>query len=142
MLQALPKGSAKVTTIPVRQEGLCVFAHTDHNFFGSKIGLGIFRLEDGKRDAQGDAIEAIRIRPARTCRRAGHRVRRSVRVWQYPETHGGAQIGEKSASSPIRINTRRYIKIADIVSNLITPHALEVVSSADVKTEIFAQCCR
>lgn len=47
-LQALPKGSAKVNTARVFQDGNFVFAHTDYNFFGPKIGFDIFRFEDGK----------------------------------------------------------------------------------------------
>jgi predicted SnoaL-like aldol condensation-catalyzing enzyme len=47
-LQQLPKGSAKVSTVRVFQEGDYVFAHTDYNFFGPKIGFDIFRFEDGK----------------------------------------------------------------------------------------------
>jgi len=48
VLQALPKGSAKVNTVRVFQDGPFVFAHTDYDFFGPKIGFDIFRFEDGK----------------------------------------------------------------------------------------------
>ncbi|MCZ7976951.1 nuclear transport factor 2 family protein [Agrobacterium salinitolerans] len=48
LLAALPKGSAKVNTVRVFQDGEFVFAHTDYNFFGPKIGFDIFRFEDGK----------------------------------------------------------------------------------------------
>jgi predicted SnoaL-like aldol condensation-catalyzing enzyme len=48
VLQALPKGSAKVNTVRVFQDGPFVFAHTDYNLFGPKIGFDIFRFEDGK----------------------------------------------------------------------------------------------
>ncbi|MBI3220813.1 MAG: nuclear transport factor 2 family protein [Bacteroidetes bacterium] len=47
VLQALPKGSAKVNTIRAFQDGDFVFAHTDYNFFGPKIGFDIFRFENG-----------------------------------------------------------------------------------------------
>ncbi len=47
-LQALPKGSAKVHTARVFQDGDFVFAHTEYNFFGPKIGFDIFRFENGK----------------------------------------------------------------------------------------------
>lgn len=47
-LQQLPKGSAKVATVRVFEDGNYVFAHTDYNFFGPKIGFDIFRFEDGK----------------------------------------------------------------------------------------------
>lgn len=47
-LQALPKGSARVNTARVFQDGSYVFTHTDYNFFGPKIGFDIFRFENGK----------------------------------------------------------------------------------------------
>ncbi len=47
VLQALPKGSAKVNTVRVFQDGPYVFTHTDYDFFGPKIGFDIFRFEDG-----------------------------------------------------------------------------------------------
>lgn len=48
LLALLPKGSAKVNTVRVFQDGDYVFAHTDYNFFGPKIGFDIFRFENGK----------------------------------------------------------------------------------------------
>lgn len=48
VLQQLPKGSARVNTLRVFQDGEYVFAHTDYNFFGPKIGFDIFRFEDGR----------------------------------------------------------------------------------------------
>ncbi|MES2355240.1 MAG: nuclear transport factor 2 family protein [Pseudomonadota bacterium] len=48
LLQQLPKGSAKVNTVRVFQDGDYVFTHTDYNFFGPKIGFDIFRFENGK----------------------------------------------------------------------------------------------
>ena len=48
VLKQLPKDSAKVNTVRVFQDGDFVFAHTDYNFFGPKIGFDIFRFEDGK----------------------------------------------------------------------------------------------
>ena len=47
LLQQLPKGSAKVNTVRVLGDGDYVVAHTDYNFFGPKIGIDIFRFEDG-----------------------------------------------------------------------------------------------
>jgi predicted SnoaL-like aldol condensation-catalyzing enzyme len=48
ILQALPPNSAKVNTVRIFQDGDFVFAHTDYNFFGPKIGFDIFRFEDAK----------------------------------------------------------------------------------------------
>lgn len=48
MLQALPPKSARVNTVRVFQDEDFVFAHTEYNFFGPKIGFDIFRFEDGK----------------------------------------------------------------------------------------------
>ncbi|CAI1621714.1 nuclear transport factor 2 family protein [Serratia plymuthica] len=48
VLQQLPEGSAKANTVRVFQDGDYVFAHTDYNFFGPKIGFDIFRFEAGR----------------------------------------------------------------------------------------------
>lgn len=48
VLQALPAGSAKANTVRVFEDGDYVFAHTEYNFFGPKIGFDIFRFEQGK----------------------------------------------------------------------------------------------
>jgi predicted SnoaL-like aldol condensation-catalyzing enzyme len=48
VLQQLPKDSARVNTVRVFQDGDFVFAHTDYNFFGPKIGFDIFRFENGR----------------------------------------------------------------------------------------------
>ncbi len=47
VLAQLPEGSARVNTVRVFQDGNYVFAHTDYNFFGPKIGIDIFRFENG-----------------------------------------------------------------------------------------------
>ncbi len=47
LLQALPKGSAKVDVKRAFQDGDYVFTHTDYNFFGPKVGFDLFRFEDG-----------------------------------------------------------------------------------------------
>jgi predicted SnoaL-like aldol condensation-catalyzing enzyme len=48
VLGKLPPGSARVNTVRVFQDGDFVFAHTDYDFFGPKIGFDIFRFEDGR----------------------------------------------------------------------------------------------
>jgi predicted SnoaL-like aldol condensation-catalyzing enzyme len=48
LFQSLPKGSTKVNTVRVFQDGEFVFTHTDYNFFGPKVGFDIFRFENGK----------------------------------------------------------------------------------------------
>ena len=47
VLQALPKGSAKVSVVRSFEEGNYVFTHTDYNFFGPKVGFDLFRFKDG-----------------------------------------------------------------------------------------------
>lgn len=47
-LLAAPKGTFKVDTVRVFQDGPYVFTHTDYDFFGPKIGFDIFRFENGK----------------------------------------------------------------------------------------------
>ncbi len=48
VLQLLPKGSARVNTVRVFQDGDYVVAHTEYDFFGPKIGFDVFRFENGK----------------------------------------------------------------------------------------------
>jgi predicted SnoaL-like aldol condensation-catalyzing enzyme len=48
VLKLLPPGTAKVNTVRVFQDGDYVFAHSDYNFFGPKIGFDVFRFEDGR----------------------------------------------------------------------------------------------
>ncbi len=48
VMQALPKGSARANVVRVFQDGDFVFAHTDYDFFGPKVGFDIFRFENGK----------------------------------------------------------------------------------------------
>ncbi len=47
LLQQIPEGTAKVNTVCIFEDGDYVIAHTDYNFFGPKIGIDIFRFEDG-----------------------------------------------------------------------------------------------
>src|SRR6267143_4747943 len=62
--QSLPKGSAKVNTVRVFQDGNFVFAHTDYNFFGPKVGFDIFRFEDGKIVEHWDNLQATAAEPS------------------------------------------------------------------------------
>ena len=48
VLQQLPKRSARVNTVRVFADGDFVFAHSEYDFFGPKIGFDIFRFEDGR----------------------------------------------------------------------------------------------
>ncbi|GAB2521535.1 nuclear transport factor 2 family protein [Spirosoma aerophilum] len=48
VLQQLPPNSASVNTVRVFADGDYVFAHTDYNFFGPKIGFDVFRFDNGQ----------------------------------------------------------------------------------------------
>lgn len=48
LLEALPAGSARANTVRVFEDGDFVFAHTEYDFFGPKIGFDIFRFADGR----------------------------------------------------------------------------------------------
>lgn len=63
VLQALPKGSAKVNTIRAFQDGDFVFTHTDYNFFGPKIGFDIFRFENGLIVEHWDNLQETPAKP-------------------------------------------------------------------------------
>ena len=58
VLQALPKGSARANTVRVFQDGDTVFAHTEYDFFGPKIGFDVFRFENGKIVEHWDNLQA------------------------------------------------------------------------------------
>lgn len=64
LLQSLPKGSAKVNTVRVFQDGDFVFAHTEYNFFGPKVGFDIFRFEDGKIVEHWDNLQETAAKPS------------------------------------------------------------------------------
>lgn len=48
LLASLPEGSARVDTRRVFRDGDFVFAHTEYDFFGPKVGFDVFRFEDGR----------------------------------------------------------------------------------------------
>ncbi|MFO0206413.1 MAG: hypothetical protein ACK54L_09755, partial [Betaproteobacteria bacterium] len=56
-------GSAKVNTVRVFQDGEFVFAHTEYNFFGPKIGFDIFRFEGGKIVEHWDNLQETPAKP-------------------------------------------------------------------------------
>jgi predicted SnoaL-like aldol condensation-catalyzing enzyme len=62
-LAALPKGSARVNTVRIFQDGDFVFAHTDYNFFGPKIGFDVFRFENGKVVEHWDNLQETPAKP-------------------------------------------------------------------------------
>lgn len=55
----LPPNSARARTVRVFEDGEYVFAHTEYNFFGPKIGFDIFRFEDGKIVEHWDNLQEI-----------------------------------------------------------------------------------
>ncbi len=64
VLQALPKGSAKVNTVRAFEDGDFVFTHSDYNFFGPKIGFDIFRFEDGQIVEHWDNLQETPATPS------------------------------------------------------------------------------
>jgi predicted SnoaL-like aldol condensation-catalyzing enzyme len=63
VLKQLPPNSAKVNTVRVFQDGDLVFAHTEYNFFGPKIGFDVFRFEDGKIVEHWDNLQEKPAKP-------------------------------------------------------------------------------
>ena len=59
VLSMLPKGSARAKVVRVFKDGDFVFAHTQYNFFGPKIGFDIFRYENGKIVEHWDNLQEI-----------------------------------------------------------------------------------
>ena len=72
----LPKGSARAKPVRVFQDGDFVFAHTDYDFFGPKIGFDIFRFENGKIVEHWDNLQE---KPAKRQSERPHDVRRARR---------------------------------------------------------------
>ncbi len=64
VLRALPKGSSKVNTVRVFEDGNFVFAHTEYNFFGPKVGFNIYRFEDGKIVEHWDNLQETPAKPS------------------------------------------------------------------------------
>lgn len=63
LLQAVPNGAIKVQTVRVFQDGDHVFAHTDYDFFGPKIGFDIFRFENGRIVEHWDNLQETPAKP-------------------------------------------------------------------------------
>jgi len=63
LLAALPPGSARAHTVRVFEDGDFVFAHTEYNFFGPKIGFDVFRFEDGRIVEHWDNLQETPAQP-------------------------------------------------------------------------------
>lgn len=63
VLQALPKGSAKVNTVRVFQDADFVFTHSQYEFFGPRIGFDIFRFENGRIVEHWDNLQPTPAKP-------------------------------------------------------------------------------
>src|SRR5580658_6167112 len=63
LIQNMPP-DASVNTIRVFEDGDYVFAHTDYNFFGPKVGFDIFRFEDGLIVEHWDNLQETAIEPS------------------------------------------------------------------------------
>jgi predicted SnoaL-like aldol condensation-catalyzing enzyme len=63
LIQNMPL-DASVNTIRVFEDGDCVFAHTEYNFFGPRIGFDIFRFEDGLIVEHWDNLQETATEPS------------------------------------------------------------------------------
>lgn len=63
LLQADPKGTIRVKTVRVFRDGDYVFAHTEYEFFGPKIGFDIFRFENGRIVEHWDNLQETPAQP-------------------------------------------------------------------------------
>jgi predicted SnoaL-like aldol condensation-catalyzing enzyme len=63
LLGALPPGSARANPVRVFEDGDFVFAHTEYNFFGPKIGFDVFRFEDGRIVEHWDNLQETPAQP-------------------------------------------------------------------------------
>jgi len=58
------RGAAQVNTVRVFQDGNFVFAHTEYNISGPRVGFDIFRFEDGKIVEHWDYLEQAATAPS------------------------------------------------------------------------------
>lgn len=63
LMSQLPPKSARVNTVRVFQDGDHVFAHSEYDFFGPKIGFDIFRFENGKIVEHWDNLQETPVGP-------------------------------------------------------------------------------
>jgi predicted SnoaL-like aldol condensation-catalyzing enzyme len=63
LIKSLPP-EVTVNTIRVFRDGDFVFAHTDYNFFGPKIGFDVFRFEDGLIVEHWDNLQETATEPS------------------------------------------------------------------------------
>jgi predicted SnoaL-like aldol condensation-catalyzing enzyme len=61
--RSVPKGSVRVNTVRVFQDGDIVFAHTDRFFMRQEVVFDIFRFEDGKIVEHWDNIQEKAAKP-------------------------------------------------------------------------------
>jgi predicted SnoaL-like aldol condensation-catalyzing enzyme len=59
MITRLPPNTAKVNTVRVFEDGSYVFAHSNYNFYGPKIGFDIFRFENGQMVEHWDNLQPV-----------------------------------------------------------------------------------
>jgi len=79
LIRNLPPDT-KVNTVRVYQDGDFVFAHTEYNFFGPKIGFDIFRFEDGLIVEHWDNLQEAATEPSPS----GHNLTRTYQDMRQP----------------------------------------------------------
>ena len=63
-LGQVPPNTIKVNTVRVLEDGDHVFAHSEYDFFGPKIGFDIFRFENGKIVEHWDNLQETPVSPS------------------------------------------------------------------------------
>jgi predicted SnoaL-like aldol condensation-catalyzing enzyme len=63
-LAQVPPNTIRVNTVRVFEDGEHVFAHSEYEFFGPKIGFDIFRFEDGKIVEHWDNLQETPVAPS------------------------------------------------------------------------------
>ena len=128
LLKQLPPKSAKVNTVRVFQDGEFVFAHTEYNFFGPKIGFDIFRFEKGKIVEHWDNLQetVVKTKSGRSM------IDGSAEISDFDKTNGNKNIIENfitdvlQGKNPSKItdylSTEKYLQhnpgVADGLSGL------------------------
>lgn len=63
MLAQLPKGAVRVRPARVFQDGDFVFAHTEYDLFGPKVGFDVFRFDNGLVVEHWDNLQSLPASP-------------------------------------------------------------------------------
>src|ERR1700688_3247894 len=132
LIQNMPPDAA-VNTIRVFEDGDYVFAHTEYNFFGPRIGFDIFRFEDGLIVEHWDNLQETATEPSPS----GHTM-----IYSALQTARSLSTGIRSKRFHLAING----KIATVSSSAVrgrtyaSRHVWKKIGGAFFSAGVFLTC--